>query len=95
MPLQSSKPPLFLAHTMTKHSLVQSVSLDSLYNDYGAVDFRDALADFVTQFNNPDMTFAQVQWTAPNQLVPFQYVPVFHRFKFQNTSGEIQDSIHV
>jgi hypothetical protein len=94
MPLQSSKPPLFLEHTMTKHPSVWSVSLDSLHDDYGAVDFGDALADFVTQFNNPDMTFAQVQQTAPNQLVPFQHVPVFHHLKFRNTSGEIQDSIH-
>ncbi|KAI0059312.1 hypothetical protein BV25DRAFT_1908757 [Artomyces pyxidatus] len=69
---------------MTKHPSEKAVSIARLISDYGAVDFSDALADFIVSFNNPQLNVARVRTKANNLLIPFQKVPVFHKIKFWN-----------
>jgi hypothetical protein len=73
---------------------VWAASFDDLAHKYGAVDFQDALADLIAQFNNPMASGAALSALASNTLIPFCSVSVHHRFKFSNLNGtEIVDSV--
>ena len=61
---------------------VKSVTFDILARDYGAVDFQDALADFLAHLNNPGVSAYAVRRRAEDTLIPFRSVPVFHNIKF-------------
>ncbi|KAH9030534.1 hypothetical protein EDB85DRAFT_2074297 [Lactarius pseudohatsudake] len=73
---------------MTKHPTVKAVTFDELAASYGAVDFQDALADFIALVNYPGASLTQ--------LLPFRSVPVFHRIKYSSSEtsedSEIVDS---
>ncbi|KAH9066109.1 hypothetical protein EDB83DRAFT_2506349 [Lactarius deliciosus] len=67
---------------MTLHPTVKAVMFDELAAGYGAVDFQDALADFIALINYPADT-----------LLPFRSVPVFHRIKYASENSEIVDNV--
>ncbi|KAA1475505.1 hypothetical protein DENSPDRAFT_783649 [Dentipellis sp. KUC8613] len=69
---------------MTKHPTRRSVSLDTLNDEYGAIDFSDALALFVASHNFPNIGPAARQNRADNTLIPSTAVSVFHKAKFWN-----------
>jgi hypothetical protein len=77
------------------------VPFNVLASDYGALDFQDTLADFIAQFNHPDMSGAALKDRAHNTHILFTHVPVFHKIKFvrSNTvvSNELEtaDAVHV
>jgi Plavaka transposase len=77
----------------------KSVTFNVLACDYGAVDFQDALADFLAHLNNPGASVSALRQRAENILIPFRSVPVFHNIKFTKCgdSGEhqISDTVHV
>ncbi|KAN0134199.1 hypothetical protein V8E53_007971 [Lactarius tabidus] len=74
----------------------KAVSFDDLAYKYGAIDFQDALADFIAQTNNPTASGASLSALAADTLIPFRTVPVHHRIKFTNKDGsEIVDSVLV
>jgi len=50
--------------------------------DYDAVQFLDALGDYIAKVNNPGPTASVIRERARNTLIPFSYVPVFHHIKF-------------
>ncbi|KAI9455523.1 hypothetical protein F5148DRAFT_984726 [Russula earlei] len=86
---------------MAKHPSAWGVSLDSLRDDYGTQFFKAALAYFVTQYQNPQYTKAQVEVASHNIHIPFRKLPVYHRIKFTSTDPysinslqTIVDSIH-
>ena len=76
----------------------KSATFDVLARNYGAVDFQDALADFLSHLNNPGLSAHTVRQRAEDLLIPFRSVPVFHNIKFtkRGDSGEfeISDSAH-
>ncbi|KAJ6537053.1 hypothetical protein B0H19DRAFT_1382817 [Mycena capillaripes] len=88
---------------MTKHPTLKAVKINALIADYGAYSFRDALARFIVQFNNPTLTRAQIETQSGSVALHFNRVPVYHRIKFitENpyTAGgpedSVVDSIHV
>lgn len=88
---------------MTKHPTHKAVRINSLVAEYGATSFRDALARFIVQFNNPTLSRAQVEVQSSSISLHFNRVPVYHRIKYLTedpyTSGGPQDavvdSIHV
>ena len=41
---------------MALHPTLHTVSFDALAEKYGAVDFQDALADFIARSNNPNIS---------------------------------------
>jgi hypothetical protein len=80
---------------MTLHPSVKNVSFNGLKTRYGAPNFQDALADFVTQAKNPGASRSTLLARARNLLIPFQGVPTFYVIKFTGTEGsQIIDSVH-
>ena len=80
---------------MTLHPSVKNVSFDGLKTRYGAPNFQDALADFVTQVENPGASRSTLLSHARNLLIPFQGVPTFYVIKFTGTEeSQIIDSVH-
>ncbi|KAH9009002.1 hypothetical protein EDB83DRAFT_2509016 [Lactarius deliciosus] len=81
---------------MTLHPSTKVTSFDDLAVRYGAVEFQDALANFITQTNHPDASTANLRALAADTLIPFQSVPTYHKIKFQsNGHCEVVDAIHV
>jgi hypothetical protein len=70
------------------------VLFDVLARDYGALDFQDALADFIAHLNYPDASGGVLQNRAHDTHIPFTRVPVYHKMKFTNDS-EIADVVNV
>ncbi|KAH8976821.1 hypothetical protein EDB92DRAFT_2012952 [Lactarius akahatsu] len=81
---------------MTQHPTVKAVTFDELAASYGAVDFQDALADFIALVNYPGASVATLRTRAADTLLPFRSVPVFHRIKYSSSEtsedSEIVDS---
>ncbi|KAH9168125.1 hypothetical protein EDB89DRAFT_1889949 [Lactarius sanguifluus] len=75
---------------MARHPSIKAVSFDALAERYGAVDFQDALADYIAQVNHPGASAATLRARAADTLLPFRTIPVFHRIKF--TTGNSDDS---
>jgi hypothetical protein len=86
---------------MTQHPTVRSVSFDMLAEKYGAVEFQDALADYIAQVNHPGASAATVRTRAADTLIPFRSVSVYHKIKFTVSGAlsadenEIVDAVHV
>jgi hypothetical protein len=76
---------------MAQNPSVNAVSFDDLSWMYGALDFQDALADFIASVNYPNASAAALHSHAANTSIPFRKVPVFHKVKFTaaNTSDII------
>ena len=69
---------------MALHPTLHAVSFDDLAAKYGAVDFQDALADFIARSNHPDVSVAALRDLGANTLIPFRSVPVYHKLKFRS-----------
>ena len=81
---------------MTCRPSARGVSLDTLTSNYGATFFRDAMARFVAQWQNPQLSRMRVEWEACNISMPFVYVSVYHRIKFTpEDDNSVIDAIHV
>ena len=76
----------------------KGVTFESLVYRYGAVDFQDALADFIVSHNNPELSARVARRRADNTLILFQRVSVFHKIRFANhkdPSKQTIDAIHI
>ncbi|KAJ7239693.1 hypothetical protein C8J57DRAFT_1438986 [Mycena rebaudengoi] len=82
---------------MTIHPSKKAVSFNTLVHDYGAVNFRDAIARYVVTTNDPAMSSRDVEAYASNLAMPFRTVPVYDKIKYTTTHlpDVIVDSIHV
>jgi len=84
---------------MMRHPSKKCVYFDTLASDHGALDFQDALADFITQLNYPGTSRGALADHAHNTHIPFSHVPVYHKIKFTKSSNlkqpEIVDTVHV
>jgi Plavaka transposase len=82
---------------MTLHPSVKSVSFDVLASSYGALDFLDALADFIAHLNHPGASTSRIQSYSRNLFLSFSSVAVFHKIKFtlRGKPNEVVDTIHV
>jgi hypothetical protein len=70
---------------MTRHPTVKSVHFETFQTEYGAADFRDELAKFVTRHNyggDSRISAGQLHLIAQNIALPFRHLPAFHRIKF-------------
>lgn len=73
-----------------------NISMDEIAEEYGATFFRDALARYVVESTNPNITHAQREHIASNVIFPFRKVPVFHKIKIVDSeNASTVDSIHV
>lgn len=67
---------------MPQHPTVKAVPFDDLVRKYGAIDFPDALADFIARTNHPGASTGTLRGRAGDTLIPFRTVAVFHRIRF-------------
>jgi hypothetical protein len=65
---------------------VRGVRFRDIIDKYGAVDFQDALADFVVLHNFPGLSTMVARHRADNTLIPFSTVSVFHKMRFIETT---------
>jgi hypothetical protein len=83
---------------MALHPTQKSVTFDVLARNYGAVDFQDALGDYLAFSNHPGASTSSLRQRAADTLIPFRSVPVFHKIKFtqhrRSGQSEISDSAH-
>jgi hypothetical protein len=88
--------PVLWAVQMSQHPSLKAVSFNNLANKYGAINFQDALADFIAQINHPQVSVTALRALAENTLLLFCSVPVFHKIKFISTcDSKIIDTVHV
>ena len=81
---------------MAQNPTLKAVSFENLAYKYRAIDFQDALANFIAQINNPTASRASLSAMAADTLIPFHTVPVYHRLKFNSLCrSEIVDSVLV
>ena len=81
---------------MAQNATLKAVLFDTRAQKYGAIDFQDALVDFIAQMNHPTASGAVLSALASDTLLPFCLVPVHHQIKFSILDGsEIVDSILV
>ncbi|PPQ97936.1 hypothetical protein CVT26_002941 [Gymnopilus dilepis] len=88
---------------MAKHPTHRAVPLSDIQTKYGAMQFVPALSRFVSQYQNPAFSKAQVEAASHSVHIPFAKIAVFHRIKFVsydvyglNPLDEVVvDSIHV
>jgi hypothetical protein len=83
---------------MARHPSAKSVGYDDLALKYGAIDFQDALGDFIAAQKSTTGTAATVRARGAETLIPFRAVPVFHKIKFiasdNKPEPEVVDAIH-
>ncbi|THU78905.1 hypothetical protein K435DRAFT_699108 [Dendrothele bispora CBS 962.96] len=84
----------------TRFPTTRSVSFakieDTSLKGYGATQFTIALKRFITQFNQPDLSPAQIDDWAHFVVLPFRTLPVWHKIKFVNEElygNETLDSV--
>ena len=88
---------------MAKHPTHYGVPIDIICREYGATHFISSLSRFITQYQHPDYSKAQVETASESFHIPFSKLSVFHRLKFfsydaysLNPLDEVVvDSIHV
>jgi hypothetical protein len=66
---------------ITKYLNIKAALVSTFVTDYGAHDFQHQLTIFIACTNFPNLTFTQLQNTTRNIILPFQYLPVFHKIK--------------
>ncbi|KAF8496900.1 hypothetical protein F5888DRAFT_1614460, partial [Russula emetica] len=76
----------------------KSATFDVLAESYGAVEFQDALANFLAFLNHPGASTSNLHTRASDTLIPFCSVPVFNNIKFTKCGhlgkSEISDTVH-
>ena len=80
---------------MARHPSLKSVSFINIAQKYHAVDFQDALADFIARINHPRASATALRTLSEDTLLPFRTVPVFHKVKFVSTDSEVIDVVHI
>ncbi|KAG1883893.1 uncharacterized protein F5891DRAFT_1133319 [Suillus fuscotomentosus] len=88
---------------LTKHPSAKAVPIQKLITDYGATYFRQALARYIAQQQNPNevITRQRLENLAAGIHLPFHAVPVYHKIKWLSTDARghsdplvAVDSIH-
>ncbi|KAI9430721.1 hypothetical protein H4582DRAFT_2063461 [Lactarius indigo] len=77
------------------HPSEKGITFGALFDRYGAIDFQDALGDFIVQHNYPELSTSAARRRANNTLIPFRKVSVFHRVKFTNWDDTDQKTVDV
>lgn len=83
---------------MARNPTFKAVGIRDIIGKYGAVDFLDALADFIAGINYPLASAQELLWRSEDTLIPFSRVPVYHNIKFtlsgNGEQSEVIDAVH-
>lgn len=100
-PGQQSRTPMGPLHVraqtlkMAVNPTFKAVPICDVIRKYGAVDFVDALADFIARINYPLASAQELARRSEDTLIPFSRVPIYHNMKFtMSGSGEVTDAVH-
>ena len=93
----SNGPPQPSTHylQMTWNLTLRRVSFGDIIYAYGAVNFQDALGNFLAHLREPNITAQTLHSCRRNILIPFHHVPIFHKIKFRNSNGTIVNAVHI
>ncbi len=84
---------------MMQKPAMARVPFNALANDYGVLDFQDALVDFIAQVNFPGASGIALWHFAHDTHIPFSGIPVYHNIKFTKSSefegSKIVDVVHI
>jgi hypothetical protein len=93
------QPDLMLCPILTTYPSKKGITFEGLYSRYGAIDFQDALADFIVQQNYPELSTSTASWRrADNTMLPFRRVSMFHKIKFtdpEDPDTKTVDVVHI
>ena len=83
---------------MARNPTFKAVGIRDIIGKYSAVDFVNALANFIARINNPGASMQKLLWQSEDTLIPFGRVPVYHNMKFTKTGdggqSEVIDTVH-
>jgi len=83
---------------MARNPTFKAVGIHDIIGKYGAVDFVDVLADFITRINNPGASMQELLRQSKDTLIPFGRVSVYYNMKFTKTvdgrQSEVIDTVH-
>jgi hypothetical protein len=83
---------------MARNPTFKAVGIRDIIGKYGAVDFLDALADFIAGLNHPLASAQELLRQGEDTLIPFSRVPVHHNMKFTKSGdgkqSEVIDAVH-
>ena len=83
---------------MAQNLSVKAETLCEIIEVYGAVNFPDALSDFIAGVLNDMQPGRVTQYCGENIFLPFSHIPVYLSMKFTKSSNlkhsEIVDAIH-
>src|SRR6201996_6178064 len=89
---------LMLSPVLTAYPSEKGITFERLFNRYRAINFQDALADFIVRQNYPELSTTVSRRRADNTLLPFRRVSVFHKVKFtdpEDNDARIIDAMHI
>ncbi|KAG1893712.1 uncharacterized protein F5891DRAFT_1131171 [Suillus fuscotomentosus] len=74
---------------LTKHLSIKAVPIQKLITDYGATYFRQALACYIAQHQNPNeaINHQRLENLAAGIHLPFHAVPVYHKINTGSSAG--------
>jgi hypothetical protein len=78
---------------IAENPTIKAVSFDDLARKYGAIEFQDALADFIARAIYPGASAVTLRTRAEDILIPFRAVPVFHKIRFVAGNCDKPDTI--
>jgi hypothetical protein len=82
---------------MPRNPSVKAETICDIIARYGAVDFADALSDFIAGVLNDILPGRATRYRGEDVFLPFSRVPVYHSMKFTSDNheeSEIVDAIH-
>ena len=91
-----------LEPVLARHPSVKACTVDTIQNTYGAVIFRQALADFIVSWKSPGLSRVQAARASAAISFPFRCLPVWHKIKFWSQdplltkfTSTMIDTVHV
>jgi hypothetical protein len=83
---------------MPRNPSVKAETICDIITRYGAIDFADALGDFIAGVLNDILPGRATRYRGEDIFLPFSRVPVYHSIKFTKSSNpeesEIVDAVH-
>ncbi|KAL7279210.1 hypothetical protein ACG7TL_007050 [Trametes sanguinea] len=80
-PISASSRPV-TSFVIARNPSVKALTFEAAVTRYAASFFRDALARFVVQYRQPDLSWRQIERASASVYFNFRSIPVFHKIKY-------------
>ena len=95
-PVSSAHHPIIPRHLHIKIARFpneKAVPIDRIPSQFGAIEFRQALAEFILTTSHPSLSTHQIRALVPRFRLTFRNVPVFYKIKFWNPDAQGRDDV--